>query len=362
MLRAIYNYLWGIPKEISERDPDCETSEQPKLMLPAEDLENNRSKIYDPIEDFFYPLPEEKVKTTNNNYDDGNVNKVAKSKVYDPIDTVRCIIRETADSYDYIGSKNKLVTKGKVYDPMDTVRCTIRETTENFDYHYKAKEIQLIAVALKKFDCEKLASGVYILVIGPRASGKTTLLKHIKDKLSVHNGLIFDPQNSVNTNYDCEVGFAVHSKFDSDVLGNYLNIIRHSYSSEYHREGSHKVIVIDDCDPKSLYNDKHFEWIMMNGRHANLSLLTSCQYPPGFTPVIRINFDYIFIFREKKEFNKKKLWEAYANMFPSYDVFSKILDKCTSDHSCLVIDNTSHSDKLDEQVFWYRVPNSDIIL
>jgi hypothetical protein len=41
-------------------------------------------------------------------------------------------------------------------------------------------------------------------------------------------------------------------------------------------------------------------------------------------------------------------------MFPTFEVFSQVMDQCTENFECLVIDNTSNSNKLEDCVFWYK--------
>jgi hypothetical protein len=41
-------------------------------------------------------------------------------------------------------------------------------------------------------------------------------------------------------------------------------------------------------------------------------------------------------------------------MFPSFDVFCQVMDQTTSDFECLVVHNNSKSNKLEDQVFWYK--------
>ena len=78
------------------------------------------------------------------------------------------------------------------------------------------------------------------------------------------------------------------------------------------------------------------------------------QYPLGVPPTLRTNIDYVFILRETYISNRKRIYENYAGMFPTYDSFSQILDQCTENFECLVINNTTKSNKLQDQVFWYK--------
>ena len=41
-------------------------------------------------------------------------------------------------------------------------------------------------------------------------------------------------------------------------------------------------------------------------------------------------------------------------MFPTFEVFCQVMDQCTENYECLVIDNTTKSNKLEDTVFWYK--------
>ena len=52
--------------------------------------------------------------------------------------------------------------------------------------------------------------------------------------------------------------------------------------------------------------------------------------------------------------NRKRLYEHYAGMFPNFEMFCQVMDQCTENYECLVINNNSKSNKLSDQVFWYK--------
>src|SRR6185295_12335930 len=66
-----------------------------------------------------------------------------------------------------------------------------------------------------------------------------------------------------------------------------------------------------------------------------------------------------FICKEPKLGNQKRLYEHYAGIFPTFQMFRAVLQHCTKNYGCLVIDNSSTSDKIEDQVFWYRSDLSD---
>ena len=78
------------------------------------------------------------------------------------------------------------------------------------------------------------------------------------------------------------------------------------------------------------------------------------QYPLGIPPNLRTNIDYVFILREPYITNRKRIYDNYAGMFPNFEAFSQVMDQCTENYECLVIDNNSKSNKLEDQIFWYK--------
>jgi hypothetical protein len=78
------------------------------------------------------------------------------------------------------------------------------------------------------------------------------------------------------------------------------------------------------------------------------------QYAQGIPPELRSNIDYVFIFNEPSVANRKRIYDAYAGMIPSFEHFCNILDACTQNHECLVIKTSGNSADLREQVFWYK--------
>ena len=62
---------------------------------------------------------------------------------------------------------------------------------------------------------------------------------------------------------------------------------------------------------------------------------------------------YLFL-RENIWSNRKRLYDHYAGMFPTFEMFCETMDQCTENYECLVIDNTSKSNKIEDQVYWYK--------
>jgi hypothetical protein len=41
-------------------------------------------------------------------------------------------------------------------------------------------------------------------------------------------------------------------------------------------------------------------------------------------------------------------------MFPTFESFCQVMDQCTENYECLVINNNAKSNKLHDQIYWYK--------
>ena len=117
-------------------------------------------------------------------------------------------------------------------------------------------------------------------------------------------------------------------------------------------------VILDDCLYDNKWTkDKMMRLLFMNGRHWKVMLIITMQYPLGIPPNLRTNIDYVFILREPYIANRRRIWENYAGMFPTFESFCQVMDQCTENFECLVINNNSKSNKLQDQIFWYKAAN-----
>jgi len=114
-------------------------------------------------------------------------------------------------------------------------------------------------------------------------------------------------------------------------------------------------LILDDClYDASWIKEESTRYVFMNGRHIDLMTIITMQYPLGITPNLRTNVDFIFILRETILGNRRRIYENYAGMFPTFEMFCTFMDQCTENFECLVICNGVQSNRLEDQVFWYK--------
>jgi hypothetical protein len=105
-------------------------------------------------------------------------------------------------------------------------------------------------------------------------------------------------------------------------------------------------VILDDCLFDDRWTrDKMMRLLFMNGRHWKIMLIITMQYPLGIPPTLRTNIDYVFILREPYKNNRERLFTNYGSAFPSFEFFCQMMDQCTQNYECLVVNNNTQSNK-----------------
>ena len=218
---------------------------------------------------------------------------------------------------------------------------------------------------LRKFDMREINDDKVVVLIGKRDTGKSFLCKdilfHHKD---IPVGQVISGTEGANQFYSKMVPkLFIHGEFNSQIVQNILK--RQKMLIDKINEGQTNIdprsfLILDDClYDNSWAKDKYMRSVFMNGRHYKLLFLLTMQFALGIPPNLRTNIDYVFILRENYVSNRKRLYEHYAGMFPSFEMFCQVMDQCTENYECLVINNNAKSNKLTDQVFWYKAEPHD---
>lgn len=232
----------------------------------------------------------------------------------------------------------------------------------------------MASLELRRFDMRNITfrpnenKGPVIVMIGRRDTGKSFL---VRDLLFHHQDI---PIGTVISGTEAGNGFYsehvpklfIHEEYNSVLIENVLrrqkNVLK-QMNKEIEAYGKTTIdprafVILDDClYDQSWARDKLMRLLFMNGRHWKVMLIITMQYPLGVPPNLRTNIDYVFILRENYLTNRKRIWENYASMFPTLEAFCSIMDQTTENFECLVINNNSKSNKLTDQIFWYKAEN-----
>ena len=228
-----------------------------------------------------------------------------------------------------------------------------------------------MTLELKKFNMNKITfnpnenKGPVVVLIGRRDTGKSFL---VRDLLYYHRnipiGTVISGTEAGNGFYSSHVPkLFIHEEYNSGIIENILKRQR-SVIKEVKKQiqlykrsqiDPRAFCILDDClFDSSWTKDKMMRLLFMNGRHWKIMLIITMQYPLGIPPNLRTNIDYVFILREPYIANRKRIYENYAGMFPTFESFCQVMDQCTENFECLVIDNNVKSNKLHDQIFWYK--------
>lgn len=180
---------------------------------------------------------------------------------------------------------------------------------------------------IQAFDISNIKKTSKIIIIGKRASGKTTLIKNIVTNIDDEftNYIIFDPVlDHIST---CNRSI-IYETYDENILKN--NIY------------DNKVIIIDNalCTQK---DNKNIEKYFIDNETGIILSNSSCLLLSNLIS----NTDFIFIFRELNQSSQNHLYNKYfTSLFTLFDFiefFNAFLLLCeTSPYACLVIAKTNN--------------------
>lgn len=218
---------------------------------------------------------------------------------------------------------------------------------------------------IKRFDMKRIPQDAVVIFIGRRRTGKSTL---VRDLLFHHQdmpvGTVISGTEESNSFYGKMIPpIFIYGEFQPVILDNFVKrqkmitgkIQKDALANVRSKLDPRSFMILDDCMyDDSWTHDKNIRYLFMNGRHQKVFFLITMQYPLGIQPALRTNVDFVFILREPYLNNRKRIFDNYAAAFPSFEFFCQIMDQCTQNFECIVIDNTSLSAKLEDCVFWYK--------
>lgn len=221
-------------------------------------------------------------------------------------------------------------------------------------------------VSLRKFDMRKIQQDAVCVFIGRRRTGKSTL---VRDLLFNHQdmplGTVISGTEESNSFYGKMIPpLFIHGEYSPLILANFVKrqkmimakiMAEQAAGQMKSRYDPRSLMILDDCMyDDSWTHDKNIRYLFMNGRWLKVFFLITMQYPLGIQPALRTNVDYVFILREPYLSNRKRIFDNYGSAFPSFEFFCQIMDQCTTNFECLVLDNTTQSNKLEDIIFWYK--------
>jgi len=214
---------------------------------------------------------------------------------------------------------------------------------------------ELKTINLKQFDMSKIKRDKVVVLIGKRGTGKSCLTKDILfNHKDIPVAVVVSGSERVNAFYSHMIpDLYIYDNYKEEIVESLLKRQVKAENNSWTEKNA--ILIFDDCLYDNAWvKDTKIREVFMNGRHYNLMFILTMQYAMGIPPALRTNIDYVFIFRDNIHSNKRRLWEHYAGIFPTYEMFNEVFEECTRDFGCLVIDNQSKSSNIEDVVFWYK--------
>lgn len=209
----------------------------------------------------------------------------------------------------------------------------------------------MVDIQIKKFDMSQMKGNQNSIIIGKRAVGKSTLVKYLLQNRydnSLQKDVITESEYTHKFYENIDTNIKLYDNFGS-YFSNYNFLVIDNCMN------SSKIIVFDNAifDYRSL-NNKWIRNLIINKKTLKTSTIMTFQYPIGISPDKRANIDYIFIFKDNNLSYREELYKQYCGIISTYEAFSLIMNQL-QDHECLVIDNYSTSNKIEDVIYWYKV-------
>lgn len=218
---------------------------------------------------------------------------------------------------------------------------------------------------IKKFNISEMVEHCTIAIIAKRATGKSFLTKEIMyQKRNISAAIAISRTEKLNSFYsDFIPDSYIYQEYSPDILSKiYERQFQMSEDNKKRVSDGKKpkddsiILIMDDCmsSKGTWLKDPNITELFFNGRHHHISFILTMQYSIGIPPEMRSNFDYIFLLAEDFLTNRKRLYDHYVNVFPSFEIFQQVFSDITDNYGVMVINNRVHSKNIIDKIFWYK--------
>lgn len=219
-------------------------------------------------------------------------------------------------------------------------------------------------IRIKKFNPNTIKRNRIIFIIGKRHTGKSVLMKNLMYHMPKPDYVLAmaPTEDTLRMFREFIPESCIFDHFSQERLEKVVTVQRELVNRGKVR---HVLILLDDClYQKGVLKSNAIRSIFFNGRHDNISFVCAAQYMMDIDVSLRTNIDYIFTMRETILVNRQKLYKYYFGQYKKFDEFDRVMQACTQNYKCLVLDGTISSTEPTDCVMWYKaateIPNFQI--
>jgi len=219
-----------------------------------------------------------------------------------------------------------------------------------------------IYMNIEEFDYNDIPTYATITIIASRRSGKSVitrdlLYKEFIRRRKLKNIYVVSPTIH-NGDYSFLNDTYKYTEFDEEFLDKILKRQEQLIVSD--PKGDHdSIIILDDIVKSTDQKTKDIlSRLFTLSRHYRLYIvLISQSLRHELTPIIKFNSDIVIIFKTRNFDNKKEisdLWLGFSDKDQRQESF-RLIDEVAKGYRALVINNTIHSDSVEDIVFYKQV-------
>lgn len=213
-------------------------------------------------------------------------------------------------------------------------------------------------IYLKKFDINTMKKHSSNVIIGKRATGKSIL---IKDLLNNNNDIAYIPTKNVISCTEEYKKFyeniipnsTIYYNFSDEIISNIIQTSKTNICNKNNLYSDESLIIFDDAILTSIRNNNYIQELFVNGRNYKMTIILSMSHPMDLSQLVISNTDYAFIFNNNINCSRRNLYDKYATIFPTFEIFNTVLNSLNK-YECLVIDLQCNSNKIEDCVFFYK--------
>jgi nicotinamide riboside kinase len=209
----------------------------------------------------------------------------------------------------------------------------------------------ILPVQFREFNLNQLQikTSPSIAIIGKACSGKSYLCRKILNKLNMQYNIIISPTEKIYSFYKKYFPTQfIYNEYNHDIIKKLMD--------RQQQIDKRAILLMDGCMETKTILDNIMSHISWESKYLRITIIATMQYPINLQSIMRKKFDYTFLFTNYSD--QRKIYNIYANIFPSYNDFKVAFNDMIINHGCMVIDNTKIQQNLWNTVFWYKGYNS----
>lgn len=217
-------------------------------------------------------------------------------------------------------------------------------------------------VKIREFNPQKIPYSCTWIVIGAPASGKTTFIEDLiyKNRRKYPIGRAWMGSDEGYRKFKHIFGelFTTRGYDETEVKEHCRRQIMMTAKSKKGKssEEAGAVMLMDDvAGDSTVFKTQIMRKIFMEGsQHWAQLAIIGTQYAIDLPPAVRKSVSYVALFREPNALERDKLFKNFGGIAGSKEQFNSLMDQITGDYTCMIIQNRTQSNNLEDNIFWYK--------